>query len=205
VHCLNQKLEEGIVRTNFINKYNYYLTDLHSSQKSKRVKYMDLKRTYQITFTTHSVFTDRKHFASWFTLRTEDGEQLSDQINLIVVELDKLNDALTKPVEKMTPIEKWSLFLKFAEDPVQRKLINDIINDKQEISMAAGLLQEISKDERERAILRSRRMAETDRISEILTAEYIGELRERERSQVIIADKDAEIARLKTELEMSKR
>ena len=41
--------------------------------------------------------------------------------------------------------------------------------------MASALLQEISKDERERAVFRSRRMAETDRISNILTAEARGE------------------------------
>ena len=53
--------------------------------------------------------------------------------------------------------------------------------------MAAGLLQEISKDEHERARLRSRRMYETDRISDLLTAEEKGELRgiEKGRSEII--------------------
>ena len=67
--------------------------------------------------------------------------------------------------------------------------------------MASALLQQISRDERERAIFRSRRMAETDRISDLLTAEARGEIRERERWQSIIVGKDAEIARLRAELE----
>ena len=90
--------------------------------------------------------------------------------------------------------------------------------------MATALLREISKDEHERARNRSRRMAETDRISDILTAEERGEIRgialgetrgeergktrEREKWQDVVADKDAklaameaEIARLRTELE----
>ena len=62
----------------------------------------------------------------------------------------------------------------FAPDPLQRNLINDIIKDKEEIGMAAALLQEISQDEHERARLRSRRMYETDRISDLLTAEEKG-------------------------------
>ena len=87
--------------------------------------------------------------------------------------------------------------------------------------MAAALLQEIRKDENERARLRSRRMYEMDQVSNILTAEERGEIREREKWQgviadykteiadykaeiadhkVEIADKDAEIARLKAEL-----
>ena len=43
--------------------------------------------------------------------------------------------------------------------------------------MAAALLQEISKDEHERARLRSRRMYETDRVSDLLTAEARGEIK----------------------------
>ena len=46
--------------------------------------------------------------------------------------------------------------------------------------MAAQLLQEVSQDEREKAIMRSRRMAETDRISDLLTAERRGKILGRE-------------------------
>jgi len=126
MHC-EERVEIGTKFTNFINKYTYYLTDLHSSQKSKSVKYKDLKRTYQITFSTHSVFPRRHNYLNWFTLRTEDGHQLSDQINMIIIELDKLENALRKPVKELTPQEKWSLFLNFAQDPIHRIKINDII------------------------------------------------------------------------------
>jgi predicted transposase/invertase (TIGR01784 family) len=45
--------------------------------------------------------------------------------------------------------------------------------------MAATLLMEISQDEHERARLRSRRMYETDRYSDIATAEARGRLGEK--------------------------
>jgi PAB1-binding protein PBP1 len=123
---------------------------------------------------------------------------------MVVIELSKLNEILNKPVEKLNAFEMWSLFFKYAPDPVHRNKINDIITVKEEISMATTLLREISQDERERAINRSRRMYETDRISDYLTAveigEQRGEIREREKWQIIAADKDAEIARLRAEL-----
>jgi len=149
---------------------------------------------YQITFSLHDIFPARHDFVNRFSLRTKDGEQISDQINMVIIELSKLNDVLMKPVDQLTSYEKWSLFFKFAPDPVHRNLINDIIKEKEEIGMAATLLREISKDERERAILRSRRMYETDRISDLLTAEERGEIREREKWQVIVADKDTVIS-----------
>ena len=208
MHC-SENVEIGITRVSFINKYTYYTTDLHSSQKSKGVKYKDLVRTYQITFSMHTVFPNRKDFVNWFSLRTKDGEQLSDQINLIFIELSKLTSILLKPVTQLTSHEKWSLFLKYASDPMHRIKINDIIKEKEEIGMAATLLQEISKDEHERARLRSRRMYEHDRISDLLTAEEKGEIKEREKWQTVVAsinakltEKDAQIADNKTQIEL---
>ena len=199
MHC-EERIEAGLIRVNFINKYTYYLTDLHSSQKSKGVKYKDLVRTYQVTFSTHTVFPDYPDFVHKFLLCTSDGKQLTDQINLIIVELSKLNKILIKPVEILTSLEQWSLFFKYADDPVHRNLINDIIKEKMEVGMAATLLQEISKDEHERARLRSRRMYEMDRESDKLTSEEIGEIREREKWQKVVAEKDTKLNEKDSEL-----
>jgi len=171
--------ELGGGNTNFINKYVYFLTDLHSSQEATGKKYRKLVKTYQITFCMYNVFPALPEYVNWFSLRANNGYQLTDQINMIVIELDKIKKLLEKPVEEMTSFEKWSLFLRFAPDPVQRKQINDIIKSKEEIAMATALLQEISKDENERARLRSRRMYEMDQVSNLLTAEERGEIKGR--------------------------
>jgi predicted transposase/invertase (TIGR01784 family) len=49
-----------------------------------------------------------------------------------------------------------------------------VIERKEVLGMAGALLTEISKDEHERAKFMSRRKAETDRISDLLTAEANG-------------------------------
>jgi len=66
--------------------------------------------------------------------------------------------------------------------------------DRKEIAMAASLLREISKDEHERARLRSRRMYETDKESDRLTSEEIGERRSDKKWKKIVAKQKAEIA-----------
>ena len=69
----------------------------------------------------------------------------------------------------------------FAPDVRHRDVVNKVIAEKGEIAMASALLLEVSKDERERAHYRSRRMFETDKfhneavIKEL--AEKIGEER----------------------------
>ena len=79
---------------------------------------------------------------------------------------------------------------------MHRKLINAIITDKEEIGMAATLLQEVSQDEREKARLRSRRMYEMDMYSNMYTSIE----RERIKWQAIVADNKAEIERLRSQI-----
>ena len=158
-----------------MNKTVYYLADLHSSQKSKGVKYIDLVKTYQITFSAHNVF-EGTGYVTEVSLRTEAGFQISDQITAIIIELSKLGDVLKKPVGEMTSLEMWSAFLGYAADPTHRQLINEVLERKEAIGMAATVLAAISKDEHERAKFMSRRKFETDMDSNLLTAKSQGEI-----------------------------
>ena len=162
---------------NLLNKLIYYLTDLHSSQKSKGVKYNEMVRTYQATFCNYTIFPYWPVFYSKFSMRRSNGEQLSDQINMVIIELSKLENSLKKPIHALTQLETWSMFFRYAPDSKHRGFINEIINEKEEVALAADVLMEISKDERERARYRSSRMAETDLISNLLTVEARGEAR----------------------------
>jgi predicted transposase/invertase (TIGR01784 family) len=165
--------------TNFRNRFTYYTTALHSSQKSKGVQYYELARSFQVTFCGYTLFPKRSGFVNRIALRWPDGEQFSDQINMVIVEMSKLAGIQNKPVETLTPIEMWSAFFMFAPQEEYRNLINNIISIKEEIGMASALLMEISKDDHERALFMSRKKAEMDLFSNLRTAETRGETRGR--------------------------
>jgi len=103
-----------------------------------------------------------------------DNELLSEAIHMVFIELSKLEDLLKKPVEQMTDLELWSIFLRYAELPDYRDIVNRIIESKEALSVASELLMSISQDERERAIFRSRRMYQSDLESNMLTARREG-------------------------------
>ena len=166
------RIEEPFIgeHISLINKSVYYLTDLHSSQKSKGIKYANLVRTFQATFCSYTVYPNHQDFITRASLRRENGEQISDQINFVLVELSKLSHILQKPAHELSDLEAWSIFLQYAPDIDKRPLVNRIIQERSEIAVAGALLLEISQDERERAKFRSRRMYETDQASNLLTA-----------------------------------
>ena len=113
----------------------------------------------------------------------EDNELLSDAIRTIYVELSKLKKILKKPVNDMTDLEKWAVFLRYANVPKYREIVNKVIESKEVLQVAGNLLMSISQDERERAVFRSRRMFQTDRESDIATAEDRGEKRGEQRGE----------------------
>ena len=162
---------------NLRRKTIYYLSDLHSSQSSKGKAYDELARSYQVTFCSYTVFPQRTMFVNEFSMRTEDGYLFNDDIQVIFIELSKLNELLEKPVNEMTSLEMWSLFLRYADIPKYRYKVNEVIKAREVMGVATELLTTISQDERERAIFRSRRMYITDWESNIRTAELRGEER----------------------------
>ena len=166
---------------NLKGKSIYYLCDLHSSQPSRGVRRYDrLSRTYQVTFCSYTVFPNRSDYVNSFSLRhDEDNELLSDAIQVVYVELSKLQEIMKKSVDDMTDLEKWAVFFQFASEPNHRETVNKVIASKEVLQMAGNRLMNISQDERERAVFRSRRMFQTDMQSDLATAEDRGERRGR--------------------------
>jgi predicted transposase/invertase (TIGR01784 family) len=95
---------------------------------------------------------------------------------VIYVELSKLNEIIKKSVDDMTDLEKWAVFFRYADIPEYRETVNKVIETKEALQMAGNLLMSVSKDENERAILRSRRKYQSDMESNIATAEHRGKL-----------------------------
>ena len=154
----------------------YYLCDLHSSQSARGVRRYDrLAQTWQVTFCSYTVFPERKEFLNTFSLRHDaDNALFSDAVHVVFLELSKLRDLLKKPVGEMTDLEKWALFFKYANDTEQRERVNEVIASKGVLQVAGNLLMGVSQNERERAVYRSRRMYQTDLLSDLATAEDRG-------------------------------
>ena len=69
-------------------------------------------------------------------MRRPNGEEISSQINFILVELSKLENIAAKPVNKLTPLEMWAVFFRYSPDVKHRDLVNNVIAERKEIAMA---------------------------------------------------------------------
>jgi len=140
----------------------YYLCDLHAKQAGRGIRFDKLLRSYQITFCDYTIFPECDSFVSRFSFRDEKGEELSNAVGVILVELSKLNDIIKKPVADMTGEEQWSSFFAYGSDRKHMDLIDRLCEARSEINMAKEVLNTISRDENERARFRARWKFERD-------------------------------------------
>jgi len=66
------------------------------------------------------------------------------------------------------------VFFEYADNPLYRETVNKVIESEEVLTVASNLLMNISQDERERAIFRSRKKFQMDHASDIATAEDRG-------------------------------
>jgi predicted transposase/invertase (TIGR01784 family) len=171
--------DRGGEHKNLKGRSIYFLCDLHSSQPAKgEPRYDRLARSYQVTFCSYTVFPHRKEYVNSYSMRHDvDNELLHDAIQTMIIELSKLDDIVKKPVGDMTDLEKFSVFFEYAPNPIYRDTVNKVIESEEVLTVAGNLLMNISQDERERAIFRSRKKFQMDLASNLATAEARGEVR----------------------------
>jgi hypothetical protein len=58
--------------------------------------------------------------------------------SIMDIDLEKAEQSLTKPVPEMTPIERWSVFFWYVQDPMRRDLINEILNYDEGVAMVTA-------------------------------------------------------------------
>lgn len=97
--------------TNFLKRLAFYASEMVANQAEHGVKWnYDVKPTYVIAITRHSVFDDDRIIHRASTIDLETGEQFVDSYNFTVVELLKVPFFFE---ESSDSLSKWLFFFRF--------------------------------------------------------------------------------------------
>ena len=129
---------------------------------------------YQISVLNFEFDKDDKSPLSWYTMRKENGTRLSDKLNVIFFDLIKIHKLLGKPVGSLSKLEKWGMFLSYADDERQEDYINEIIKSEGGLMSAKSSLLTVSQDEINWATQNSIFIAREDQSAILYNAEQRG-------------------------------
>ena len=187
----------------------FNLCDLHSNQPGRGLDYSGFARSYQVMLCNYKAFTFVNKLVERFVFRDQEGNELCDAVMVIFIDLTQAKEIAKKPVDEMSDIESWVVFFALGNDLRYSGVIDGIMKKKEGIAVARETLMNISQNPDERARFRSRRIWLQDREHEKAVAlkEGFGKGREEGRKETraeyesLLAVRDAEIARLRNQLE----
>lgn len=98
----------------FIKRSLHNVSRMYSAQLINRLDYRKLKRCYMVGVMGYNVLGAKFGYINTFTFRDKQNRELSDDMQITYLELEKTGSLLDKPTEELTNAECWALFLRYA-------------------------------------------------------------------------------------------
>ena len=114
---------------------------------TKKGSYWNTDAVYQISVLDFEFDKSDKSVLGWYTMRKENGKQLSKKLNVIFFDLIKIHKLLGTPIEKLSKIEKWGLFLSYADDERYVNYIESLSESEEGLMNAKTSLKYMSQDD----------------------------------------------------------
>ena len=105
------------------------------------------EKVYQISVLNFHLPKDDTSEMSWYTMKSQKGHGLSGHLNVIYIDLLVLKKLIKKPIEKLTPLQKWGLYLAYADSEEMSDYVTEIANSEKGIMEAKKIIRRMSQDD----------------------------------------------------------
>ena len=189
-------------KDNLMNRFNYYLARLHSSQDMEGKSYSQLKETIVMVF-FNLIIAEDDDICSLYTMRKYSGiplvkEEKEDRMKLMTIEMPKVD--LNKPLEEMNEQEKMIYYFLNCQKGLDDSKIKMMIESDEVIQMLEKRVETISDDGWKKIIEDFQKLHENEeRMERQLELEELQKVKEEVRKLQEEAKKAQEEARKEQE------
>ncbi len=134
----------------------------------------DSPKVYQISVLNFHYRQDDNEELSWYTMKDKSGKELSSRLNILFIDLKTIRKKFGTPIEKLSPLEKWGLFLSFVDNIEKAEYISKIVRSEKGIMAAEKTVKYMSEADANWFTQNSRYIFERDRNTLIHNAEKRG-------------------------------
>ncbi len=104
------------------------------------------EKVYQISVLNFHPSNGDKSELAWYTMKNHKGCELAGYLNVIFIDLLEIKKLIGRPVSELTPIQKWGLFLSYADDETQTNYIKKIAESEKGIMDADRIVGRMSEE-----------------------------------------------------------
>ena len=138
MQAFDQKYDYG-------KRAEYHVARLETTYLEKGDDWKSAPVVFQITVLNFHYTPKDKNAINRYAMRTKDGLELSNTLNIVFIELPKITK-LEKSIDTNTKLENWALFLKDADNPRKQNFIQHLTNKEDGLMNAQKSLSRISAD-----------------------------------------------------------
>ncbi|MBR4374049.1 MAG: Rpn family recombination-promoting nuclease/putative transposase [Treponema sp.] len=138
MQAFNQEYDYG-------KRAEYHVARLETTYLEKGDDWEKAPVVFQITVLNFHYTPKKKHAINRYSMRTKDGLELSNTLNIIFIELPKITK-FEKSIETNSKLENWALFLKEADNPKKQEFIQNLTSKEDGLMNAQKSLSRISAD-----------------------------------------------------------
>ena len=156
IHCrledgseVDVELQNSMYQDDQIKRSIYYAATLTHNALSSGEPYSFLPHVYQIMFMDFRAVEDNRLHHTYLFKERKDHAELSDIVQIHYIELPKIAELVKKSPEALSEIEFWSMLILAGENKKVRRLLAEISNREEEMTMAQALLKTMSRDQQE--------------------------------------------------------
>ena len=117
------------------------------NNNAKKGSEWNVEKIYQISVLNFHYDKDDTSEMSWYTMKNQSGRELSGHLNVIYIDLLAMKELFGTPVEKLSPLQKWGLYLSFADDETKSNYIRQIAESEKGIMEANRIVGRMSEEE----------------------------------------------------------
>lgn len=104
-------------------------------------------KVYQISVLNFHYKKGDKKELSWYIMMDKDGNELAGKLNVIYIDLLSIKKLVGTPVESLSTLQKWGLFLSYADDEEESDYIKKIAKSEEGIMEANRIAEKMSDDD----------------------------------------------------------
>lgn len=105
------------------------------------------EKVYQISVLNFHPSNGDKSEIAWYTMKNKNGRPLAEYLNIIFLDLLEIKKLVGTPVSELTPVQKWGLFLSYADDEDQADYISKIAESEKGIMEAERIVGRMSEED----------------------------------------------------------
>ena len=124
----------------------YHVAHLLNHYTPKGTNWDDVPQVFQISVMNFYFDKENKECINHYVLRNKDGRSISDTLNVIFMELPKI-EKLDDDVSKLTKAQMWGKFFLYASKADKADYVRKLTEINGGIKMAFTVLKNVSQDE----------------------------------------------------------